>query len=171
MAALPNGNCFVDAFCWQISCWQCRQLGRSAGCHIQLFCCRLFWSADERFLNQFKDGDITTKFKSFSKYPPVFKDVTFWISDNFTENNLAEIARSAGQSRPYPHAFCAHLFIIVRSALFPVSASSCTLDTTRLHGPAAVSVIVARLHGAHQTGTWLILAHTAHAKLAPQVAT
>lgn len=58
--------------------------------------CRLFWSADDRFLSQFKDGDISTKFKSFSKYPPVFKDVTFWISDDFTENNLAEIARGAG---------------------------------------------------------------------------
>jgi phenylalanyl-tRNA synthetase alpha chain len=56
----------------------------------------LFWSADKRFLDQFKEGDIRTKFKAFSKYPPVFKDMTFWITPEFTENNLAEIVRGAG---------------------------------------------------------------------------
>lgn len=57
---------------------------------------RLFWSTDKRFLGQFKDGDITTKFKPFSKFPPVYKDIAFWITDQFTENNLAEIVRGAG---------------------------------------------------------------------------
>lgn len=28
------------------------------------------------------------RFKSYSKYPPCYKDVAFWISDAFTENNL-----------------------------------------------------------------------------------
>jgi phenylalanyl-tRNA synthetase alpha chain len=60
--------------------------------------CRLFWSADERFLEQFKEGDISTKFQPFSKYPPVFKDMAFWITPEFTENNLAEIVRNAGES-------------------------------------------------------------------------
>ncbi|KAI7835962.1 hypothetical protein COHA_010161 [Chlorella ohadii] len=55
---------------------------------------RLFWTADQRFLKQFKAGDLTTKFKSYSKYPPCYKDVAFWISDAFTENNLCEIVRS-----------------------------------------------------------------------------
>lgn len=58
--------------------------------------CRLFWSSDKRFLEQFVDGDITTKFKPFSKFPPVYKDIAFWITDQFTENNLAEIVRGAG---------------------------------------------------------------------------
>ena len=31
---------------------------------------RLFWSEDQRFLGQFSPGDLSTKFKSFSKYPP-----------------------------------------------------------------------------------------------------
>lgn len=39
---------------------------------------RLFWSQDERFLSQFKDGQVT-RFKPFSKYPPCYKDVSFWI--------------------------------------------------------------------------------------------
>jgi len=28
------------------------------------------------------------RFKSYSKYPPCYKDVAFWVSDAFTENNL-----------------------------------------------------------------------------------
>lgn len=39
---------------------------------------RLFWSQDERFLKQFKQGQIT-RFKSFSKYPPCYKDISFWV--------------------------------------------------------------------------------------------
>ena len=39
---------------------------------------RLFWSQDQRFLSQFQAGKIT-KFVSFSKFPPVFKDVSFWL--------------------------------------------------------------------------------------------
>ena len=54
---------------------------------------RLFWSEDDRFLKQFKAGDLSTKFKSFSKFPPCNKDVSFWISDEFTENNLCEAIR------------------------------------------------------------------------------
>ncbi|QDZ17535.1 phenylalanyl-tRNA synthetase [Chloropicon primus] len=54
---------------------------------------RLFWSEDERFLKQFKAGDLSSKFKSFSKFPPCNKDVAFWISEDFTENNLCETVR------------------------------------------------------------------------------
>mmetsp|Transcript_50656 Transcript_50656/g.99206 ORF Transcript_50656/g.99206 Transcript_50656/m.99206 type:complete len:389 (+) Transcript_50656:1-1167(+) len=41
---------------------------------------RLFWSTDKRFLSQFESGDIV-EFKEFSKYPPCFKDVSFWLDD------------------------------------------------------------------------------------------
>ena len=34
---------------------------------------RLFWSTDERFTKQFKNGDTTTVFKPYSKYPPCYK--------------------------------------------------------------------------------------------------
>ena len=40
---------------------------------------RLFWSQDERFLDQFKEGRIN-KYEPFSKYPECYKDVAFWIS-------------------------------------------------------------------------------------------
>ena len=54
---------------------------------------RLFWSEDDRFLNQFKFGP-DVKFKPFSKYPPTYKDVSFWINNAFTQNDLFEVIRS-----------------------------------------------------------------------------
>ncbi|KAL8120952.1 phenylalanine--tRNA ligase, chloroplastic/mitochondrial-like isoform X1 [Apium graveolens] len=54
---------------------------------------RLFWSSDERFTSQFLKGELGMKFKPYSKYPPCFKDMSFWLSDSFTENNLCEIVR------------------------------------------------------------------------------
>jgi phenylalanyl-tRNA synthetase alpha chain len=53
---------------------------------------RLFWSNDERFLKQFKDGQIT-KFVPFSKYPNCYKDITFWLSDQFNYNDMCNIVR------------------------------------------------------------------------------
>ncbi|KAL3918852.1 MAG: hypothetical protein SGILL_004050 [Bacillariaceae sp.] len=43
---------------------------------------RLFWSEDERFWKQFSEDmalDGSTTFEPYSKYPPVFKDVSFWL--------------------------------------------------------------------------------------------
>lgn len=40
---------------------------------------RLFWSRDERFLRQFREGKIT-RFEPFSKYPPCQRDISFWIN-------------------------------------------------------------------------------------------
>ncbi len=41
---------------------------------------RLFWSLDPRFLTQFSSapGKITI-FRPYSKYPPCYKDVSFWL--------------------------------------------------------------------------------------------
>jgi phenylalanyl-tRNA synthetase alpha chain len=34
-------------------------------------------------------------FKSFSKYPPCYKDITFWLPDEkFNENDFHEVASS-----------------------------------------------------------------------------
>eukprot|EP00271_Cylindrocystis_brebissonii_P000811 TRINITY_DN109_c0_g1_i1.p1 TRINITY_DN109_c0_g1~~TRINITY_DN109_c0_g1_i1.p1 ORF type:complete len:509 (+),score=86.64 TRINITY_DN109_c0_g1_i1:262-1788(+) len=55
---------------------------------------RLFWSSDKRFTSQFKKGQLGLKFKTFSKFPPVNKDISFWISEDFTENNFCEVVRS-----------------------------------------------------------------------------
>ena len=34
---------------------------------------RLFWTSDQRFLKQFRAGDLGARFKPFSRYPPCFK--------------------------------------------------------------------------------------------------
>lgn len=57
---------------------------------------RLFWSTDERFLSQFKAGQINT-FTPYSKYPPCYKDLSFWLPENFEENELNLIIRENGQ--------------------------------------------------------------------------
>ncbi|KAJ1492550.1 hypothetical protein T484DRAFT_1601266, partial [Baffinella frigidus] len=54
---------------------------------------RLFWSEDKRFLKQFKDGQIT-KFQPYSKYPPCYKDIAFWLPEGWEENNFAELVRN-----------------------------------------------------------------------------
>eukprot|EP00622_Pseudochattonella_farcimen_P007855 FR743956.1.p1 GENE.FR743956.1~~FR743956.1.p1 ORF type:complete len:129 (+),score=20.13 FR743956.1:233-619(+) len=53
---------------------------------------RLFWSKDERLIKQFKNGDVVT-FKSYSKYPPCYKDISFWLPEGFEENDFFELAR------------------------------------------------------------------------------
>lgn len=53
---------------------------------------RLFWSHDHRFLKQFKAGEIT-KFKPFSKYEVCYKDISFFLNDRFSYNDLCNIAR------------------------------------------------------------------------------
>jgi phenylalanyl-tRNA synthetase alpha chain len=53
---------------------------------------RLFWTEDERFHKQFREGQIT-EFKSYSKYPPCYKDIAFWIPEDFVENDFFEMAR------------------------------------------------------------------------------
>ena len=56
---------------------------------------RLFWSDDTRFKNQFKDNQIK-KFEPYSKYPACYKDVTFYLPDNFEENDFFEALREVG---------------------------------------------------------------------------
>jgi phenylalanyl-tRNA synthetase alpha chain len=55
---------------------------------------RLFWSTDDRFWNQFQQGQIT-QFQPYSKYPPCFKDVSFWIDapDQFHVNDVLDATR------------------------------------------------------------------------------
>ena len=71
---------------------------------------RLFWSNDNRFLQQFENiptigdlgGDsnkewkgILPKFVPYSKYPPVFKDIAFWLPSDgsFHVQDLNELVR------------------------------------------------------------------------------
>jgi phenylalanyl-tRNA synthetase alpha chain len=72
---------------------------------------RLFWSQDNRFLNQFAgvsaNLDLMKRFVPFSKYPASPRDVSFWLRStsaagggikasaaDFHENDLMEIVRS-----------------------------------------------------------------------------
>ncbi|KAG8679172.1 MFS sugar transporter [Ceratobasidium sp. 394] len=57
---------------------------------------RLFWSTDERFLDQFTQGKIST-FRPFSKYPICWKDISFWRNDQFHENDLCDVIRDIAQ--------------------------------------------------------------------------
>jgi len=54
---------------------------------------RLFWSKDDRFLSQFKEGEIT-KFQPYSKYPLCYKDISFWEPDNYSPNDFYEHVRN-----------------------------------------------------------------------------
>jgi phenylalanyl-tRNA synthetase alpha chain len=54
---------------------------------------RLFWTNDDRFLKQFEEGKISN-FKPYSKYPPCYKDITFFIDENFNDNDFFEIVRN-----------------------------------------------------------------------------
>lgn len=61
---------------------------------------RLFWSQDPRFLSQFDPIahplDAPIRFKPFSRYPPIARDVSFWIQDasNFSPNCVYDLIRS-----------------------------------------------------------------------------
>lgn len=68
---------------------------------------RLFWSKDNRFLSQFSDKESINRFRSFSKYPECYKDVSFWLrntsnsagggaksnAQDFHENDVMEVVR------------------------------------------------------------------------------
>jgi phenylalanyl-tRNA synthetase alpha chain len=57
---------------------------------------RLFWSKDERFISQFKAGQIS-QFKPYSKFPVCYKDIAFWLpqgkNDSFSENDFHAVVR------------------------------------------------------------------------------
>lgn len=53
---------------------------------------RLFWSQDPRFTGQFKRGTRPV-FQPYSKYPPCYKDITFWVPAAFHDNDFFEVVR------------------------------------------------------------------------------
>lgn len=64
---------------------------------------RLFWSVDPRFTGQFARGDQDgpeappTKFTPFSKYPPICRDISFFMDPaGFHASSLYELVRNVG---------------------------------------------------------------------------
>lgn len=54
---------------------------------------RLFWSQEPRFFQQFEAGKVT-KFKPFSKYPPCWRDMSFWTGEKpFHLNDMCDVVR------------------------------------------------------------------------------
>jgi phenylalanyl-tRNA synthetase alpha chain len=56
---------------------------------------RYLWSEDPRFIEQFASGEII-EFKEYSNFPPITRDIAFWISDKFHHNDFCEIVREIG---------------------------------------------------------------------------
>ncbi|OHA92064.1 MAG: hypothetical protein A3J09_01025 [Candidatus Zambryskibacteria bacterium RIFCSPLOWO2_02_FULL_51_21] len=54
---------------------------------------RLFWSKDPRVVSQLKLGN---KYKEVSKYPPVVRDISFVVTQNFIANDYFEMVREVG---------------------------------------------------------------------------
>jgi phenylalanyl-tRNA synthetase alpha chain len=58
---------------------------------------RYFWTDDERFINQFKKGQIT-KFKEYSKYPSAVRDISFYYYEPFMPNDFYTILNDCSEN-------------------------------------------------------------------------
>ena len=58
---------------------------------------RYFWTDDERFKEQFQSGQIT-KFKEYSKYPSVIRDISFYHRDQFMSNDFFTILNDCSEN-------------------------------------------------------------------------
>ena len=57
---------------------------------------RLFWSQDPRFLIQFQEpGHV--KFKPYSRHPGCYKDIAFWVTGAYHDNDLCAVVREVAQ--------------------------------------------------------------------------
>ncbi|CAI9740414.1 phenylalanine--tRNA ligase, mitochondrial-like [Octopus vulgaris] len=73
-------------------------LERLAMCLYQIPDIRLFWSKDSGFLSQFQVDDPHTPitYKPVSQFPQCLNDISFWLPDNYEENNFYELVREIG---------------------------------------------------------------------------
>ncbi|MND85568.1 Phenylalanine--tRNA ligase alpha subunit [compost metagenome] len=91
-------NCNIEATGWAFGLG----LDRLVLSYCDIPDIRYLWTTDERFIKQFNNG--LAQFQEYSKYPPVFKDISFWVN-GYTENkdeiwseynNFCEIIREEG---------------------------------------------------------------------------
>ncbi len=68
-------------------------LERLAIASMELPDIRLLWSKDERVKKQLKLGN---KFKEVSKYPPITRDISFIVSNDFMPNDYFDLIRDIG---------------------------------------------------------------------------
>lgn len=59
---------------------------------------RLFWSEDPRFTSQFRPGEITS-FKPYSRYPPCYKDMSFWLPETSSAVTPSGLGAAAAGGR------------------------------------------------------------------------
>jgi len=52
---------------------------------------RIFWSRDPRITSQFKD--LNSVYTPVSKYPPIYRDISFVVNKNVVPNNYYELVR------------------------------------------------------------------------------
>ena len=66
-------------------------LGSNSSHSQRLYNFSLFMSISQRFISPVSfDG---AKQNIVLQYPPCYKDISFWISESFTENNFCEVVR------------------------------------------------------------------------------
>lgn len=68
-------------------------LERLAIASMELPDIRLLWSEDLRVKSQLRLGN---KFKEVSKFPPIVRDISFVVSENFIPNNYFDLIRDIG---------------------------------------------------------------------------
>ena len=83
---------------------------------------RLFWSQDPRFLDQFAPGTFQP-FKPYSKFPPCYKDVSFWlpVQSALHENDFCDLVRDTAGD-------------LVEDVKLVSHGSACRARSTRRHG-------------------------------------
>ncbi len=121
---------------------------------------RLFWSADERFLQQFAgvsdDLGLLRRFAPFSRYPACYKDVSFWLppaaASDFHENDVMEVVRNvAGDAvedarlvDEFTHPQTRRRSLCYRINYRSLERTLTNAETNRLHG-AVTGALVDRL--------------------------
>lgn len=58
---------------------------------------RYFWTEDQRFISQFHEGQIN-KFKEYSKFPSIIRDLSFYYNEPFRPNDFYTILNDKSEN-------------------------------------------------------------------------